>query len=104
MHVHTTRHVYLEVFLNRSRNQPPWDGLGVLPTPPGQFISQFRGKLSTIFPIRFSPRFTPGPLVKNISQQHHYVEYAYIHSCCRTPRPPFHQAATPLRTTRRKRI
>ena len=33
----------------------------------------------------FPPCFSPAPPVKNISQQHHYVKYAYTRAWCQKP-------------------
>src|SRR5687768_17803982 len=33
----------------------------------------------------FPPCFSPAPPVKNISQQHHYVKYAYSRAWCQNP-------------------
>jgi hypothetical protein len=85
--------------LHRSRNQPPWDGLGVHHHRRGTFISQSWGTPLTIFPINLPPGFTPEPTVKMISQQHHYVKYAYGTTDLRNRRVLSHRVAPTLRPT-----
>lgn len=69
---------------SRSRGYSRGPASGCITTA-GAFMSQSRGKLLTIFPIRFTPRFPPAPTVKIISQQHHYVKYAYTRAWCQNP-------------------